>query len=274
MLDCALEGFEAMTSRGQLGVGWGADAREGRALGVFADDLEARLGLWLVGWLGQGGGGLGGRHGREWGAERRDGGEASTVWDGAREEGCVGGREWLASAGLCCARTAAAVQRARPGRPALVAVVCSSCSSTLAVTARKHVGRQAVRPPAPPDRPPRLPRRTQDHRKACAPLLLLLPSRRCSRSPARTVLALDAHDALALATRTQLLVALDRYRDALALDSTHDDPLARAYCLYKLARPHDARKELKAARDSAAHAYDPRAVDVLEAQLVRLVPFR
>ncbi|GJN91997.1 hypothetical protein Rhopal_005025-T1 [Rhodotorula paludigena] len=81
------------------------------------------------------------------------------------------------------------------------------------------------------------------------------------------LLALDAHDALALATRTQLLVALDRYRDALALDSTHDDPLARAYCLYKLARPHDARKELKTAHDSTAHTYDPRAVDVLEAQL-------
>ncbi|GAA5999908.1 uncharacterized protein JCM10292_003532 [Rhodotorula paludigena] len=81
------------------------------------------------------------------------------------------------------------------------------------------------------------------------------------------LLALDAKDALALATRTQLLVALDRYRDALALDSTHDDPLARAYCLYKLARPHDARKKLETARVSTAHTYDPRAVDVLEAQL-------
>ncbi|GAA5866321.1 hypothetical protein JCM3774_006615 [Rhodotorula dairenensis] len=75
------------------------------------------------------------------------------------------------------------------------------------------------------------------------------------------LLALDPKDRLALETRVQLQVALDRYPDALRLaHQTPLDPLTRAYCLYKLARPHEARQALE-------HVPDHRASQILDAQL-------
>ncbi|GAA6047527.1 hypothetical protein JCM3770_005791 [Rhodotorula araucariae] len=79
------------------------------------------------------------------------------------------------------------------------------------------------------------------------------------------LLQLDPTDQLALRTRAQLLVALDRYPDALALTHPAHDALARAYCLYKLARPLDAQHALTAA--VTATDIDHRAADVLQAQL-------
>ncbi|GAA5930268.1 hypothetical protein JCM3775_004347 [Rhodotorula graminis] len=76
------------------------------------------------------------------------------------------------------------------------------------------------------------------------------------------LLAIDPNDDLAIRTRAQLLVALDRYSDSLQLESTQPS-LHRAYCLYKLARTHDAHDTLAAAR----HTADDRAADVLQAQL-------
>ncbi|POY70324.1 hypothetical protein BMF94_6604 [Rhodotorula taiwanensis] len=73
------------------------------------------------------------------------------------------------------------------------------------------------------------------------------------------LLARDPQDQLARQTHSQLVVALDRYPDALRLDSTDD--ATRAYCLYKLARPQEARTVLEQA------AGDDRANQVLEAQL-------
>ncbi|GAA5846877.1 hypothetical protein JCM9279_004477 [Rhodotorula babjevae] len=82
------------------------------------------------------------------------------------------------------------------------------------------------------------------------------------------LLALDPKDDLAIRTRAQLLVALDRYSDALHLDSTpHQPSLRRAYCLYKLARTHDAQHTLAAARGAQNASLDDRAADVLQAQL-------
>ncbi|GAA5891949.1 hypothetical protein JCM8208_002948 [Rhodotorula glutinis] len=81
------------------------------------------------------------------------------------------------------------------------------------------------------------------------------------------LLALDPKDDLALRIRAQLLVALDRYSDALDLDSNPQPSLHRAYCLYKLARTHDAQDTLAAARDAHDASLDDRAADVLRAQL-------
>ncbi|BGP36217.1 hypothetical protein JCM10450v2_000113 [Rhodotorula kratochvilovae] len=78
------------------------------------------------------------------------------------------------------------------------------------------------------------------------------------------LLAADPTDHLALRTRAQLLVALDRYHDALAHPAA--DALARAYCLYKLARTDEAQQALNTARDSGDDI-DDRAADVLQAQL-------
>ncbi|GAA5955295.1 hypothetical protein JCM8115_001907 [Rhodotorula mucilaginosa] len=80
------------------------------------------------------------------------------------------------------------------------------------------------------------------------------------------LLARDPDDQLALATRAQLVVALDRYPDALQLESLN--PLTRAYCLYKLARPHEAAEALEAVlEDEPADPEQDRARQVLEAQL-------
>ncbi|GAA6041559.1 hypothetical protein JCM8097_004264 [Rhodosporidiobolus ruineniae] len=75
------------------------------------------------------------------------------------------------------------------------------------------------------------------------------------------LLALDPSDSLARRTHQQLLVALERYRDALEVD-TNDDT-AQAYCLYKLGRPQDAQHKLRETDDGE----EDRAREVLQAQL-------
>ena len=87
--------------------------------------------------------------------------------------------------------------------------------------------------------------------------------------PTHAVLARDPADQLALATRAQLVVALDRYPEALQLESA--DPLTRAYCLYKLARPNEAAEALNelANEQEVDDPEQDRARQVLEAQLVR-----
>ncbi|KWU46832.1 hypothetical protein RHOSPDRAFT_31654 [Rhodotorula sp. JG-1b] len=81
------------------------------------------------------------------------------------------------------------------------------------------------------------------------------------------LLARDPADQLALATRAQLVVALDRYPEALQLESA--DPLTRAYCLYKLARPNEAAEALNelANEQEVDDPEQDRARQVLEAQL-------
>ncbi|GAA5981000.1 hypothetical protein JCM10908_003947 [Rhodotorula pacifica] len=76
------------------------------------------------------------------------------------------------------------------------------------------------------------------------------------------LLARDPQDRLALRTRTQLVVALDRYPDALKFEAT--DQLTRAYCLYKLARPQEAMIALEKAREVEDGWFEG---EVLEAQL-------
>jgi len=102
-------------------------------------------------------------------------------------------------------------------------------------------------------------------------------------------------DALARATRLQLLITLERYRDALSVLATGElpvpqpagsqpsseplppgdplnHPLETSYCLYKLDRFAEARSAIEGARDSAM---DPDALDrgllLLEAQIVRVM---
>ncbi|GAA6008031.1 hypothetical protein JCM10207_007004 [Rhodosporidiobolus poonsookiae] len=79
------------------------------------------------------------------------------------------------------------------------------------------------------------------------------------------LLALDPTDALARHTRTQVLVALDRFADALAVE-TIDEAHAtdRAYCLYKLGRASEAADMLDCADEDDG---GDRAREVLRAQL-------
>ncbi|GAA5912155.1 hypothetical protein JCM6882_003069 [Rhodosporidiobolus microsporus] len=76
------------------------------------------------------------------------------------------------------------------------------------------------------------------------------------------LLLLDPSDPLALRTRAQLLVALDRFPEALHAEGT--DTLAQAYCLYKLGRAGDAQDKLAEAEEEGE---EDRAREVLQAQL-------
>ncbi|GAA5943796.1 hypothetical protein JCM1841_001773 [Sporobolomyces salmonicolor] len=73
------------------------------------------------------------------------------------------------------------------------------------------------------------------------------------------ILRADPADPLAQQTKLQLLVALDRFPDALHEHST--DALTQAYCLYKLGRAGEAATALEAEDD------DDRAVQVMRAQV-------
>ncbi|GAA5861565.1 hypothetical protein JCM1840_005412 [Sporobolomyces johnsonii] len=73
------------------------------------------------------------------------------------------------------------------------------------------------------------------------------------------ILRADPADPLAQQTKLQLLVALDRFPDALHDRST--DALTRAYCLYKLGRAGEAATALEDEDD------EDRAVQVMRAQV-------
>ncbi|GAA6025148.1 hypothetical protein JCM11491_000232 [Sporobolomyces phaffii] len=76
------------------------------------------------------------------------------------------------------------------------------------------------------------------------------------------ILRADPHDALALATEVQLLLALERFPAALQHD--HATPVERAYALYKSARAPEARALLHA---GDVDLDDDRAARVLLAQV-------
>ncbi|GAA5841696.1 hypothetical protein JCM11251_007058 [Rhodosporidiobolus azoricus] len=78
------------------------------------------------------------------------------------------------------------------------------------------------------------------------------------------LLLLDSSDALALRTHSQLLVALDRFPEALKAQGADD--LSQAYCLYKLGRPADAQDKLRDLEEQGDGEED-RAREVLQAQL-------
>ncbi|KAL7341080.1 hypothetical protein BJY59DRAFT_734272 [Rhodotorula toruloides] len=85
------------------------------------------------------------------------------------------------------------------------------------------------------------------------------------------LLRIDPSDPLALQTRSQLLIALDSYADALRSPASQGTSrLARAYCLYKLGRVDEARTELDALEeeDEGASDEEDRAREVLRAQLL------
>ncbi|BGO99019.1 CDP-diacylglycerol-glycerol-3-phosphate 3-phosphatidyltransferase [Rhodotorula toruloides] len=85
------------------------------------------------------------------------------------------------------------------------------------------------------------------------------------------LLRIDPSDRLALQTRSQLLIALDSYADALRTTASEGTSrLARAYCLYKLGRVDEARNELDALEeeDEGASNEEERAREVLRAQLL------
>lgn len=63
----------------------------------------------------------------------------------------------------------------------------------------------------------------------------------------------------------QLLVALDRYPEALALLSADSDKLTRAYCLYKTGREGEAQQTIGELDDEES---EDRAAKLLEAQVV------
>lgn len=91
-----------------------------------------------------------------------------------------------------------------------------------------------------------------------------------TRAPAdksSTVLRLDATDALALQTKIQLLVALDRYPEALALLDADEDRLTQAYCLYKTGREGEAQEAVAQLDEEEG---EDRAAKLLEAQVVCL----
>ena len=79
------------------------------------------------------------------------------------------------------------------------------------------------------------------------------------------VLRLDSADTLATHTQVQLLVALDRYPEALALLSPDSDKLTRAYCLYKTGRETEAQQTIGQLGDEER---EDRAAKLLEAQVV------
>lgn len=73
---------------------------------------------------------------------------------------------------------------------------------------------------------------------------------------------------MASQTRTQLLIALDRFPDALsALDV--ESSLERVYCLYKTGRENEAKEVLGDLDDELS---EERAAKLLEAQVVSVVP--
>ncbi|BGP21243.1 CDP-diacylglycerol-glycerol-3-phosphate 3-phosphatidyltransferase [Rhodotorula toruloides] len=85
------------------------------------------------------------------------------------------------------------------------------------------------------------------------------------------LLRIDPNDPLALQTRSQLLIALDKYADALRESASGGTSrLARAYCLYKLGRVDEAREQLDALEeeDEGAGEEERRAREVLRAQLL------
>lgn len=101
--------------------------------------------------------------------------------------------------------------------------------------------------------------------------------------PALTVLELDPDSPSAIRTHIQILLSLDRYKDALAFitsrqsssseeDSQHPWQLEQAYALYKLGRVPEAASIVEAIRAESMQleeeADDARALDVLDAQIV------
>ncbi|GAA5860270.1 hypothetical protein JCM8547_003448 [Rhodosporidiobolus lusitaniae] len=80
---------------------------------------------------------------------------------------------------------------------------------------------------------------------------------------ANKLLALDPSDPLARSTHTQLLIALDRFPDALQAEQ--GDDVTKAYCLYKVGRPADAQEVLNQHED--VEDEEDRAREVLQAQL-------
>lgn len=79
------------------------------------------------------------------------------------------------------------------------------------------------------------------------------------------MLRLNADDSLALQTKIQLLVALDRYPEALALLNADEDKLTQAYCLYKTGREGEAQQAVAQLDEEEG---EDRAAKLLEAQVV------
>ena len=88
---------------------------------------------------------------------------------------------------------------------------------------------------------------------------------------APAVLRLSSVDALASHTKIQLLLALDRYADALRLlaskGTEQEYAKEQVYCLYKTGRIADAGKAIEALHEQGGD--EDRAIQVLEAQTVR-----
>lgn len=79
------------------------------------------------------------------------------------------------------------------------------------------------------------------------------------------MLRLNPDDSLAAQTRIQVLIALDRYPQALELLQPESDSLTRAYCLYKTARESEAKAVLN--QLPSDHSQD-RSAQLLQAQVV------
>jgi len=84
----------------------------------------------------------------------------------------------------------------------------------------------------------------------------------------RTVLRVDSQDVLALSTQLQLLIALERYPQALQNEQT--TPLDKAYCLYKSGRASDAKVFLE--EQDELDLEEDRGAKVVLAQVVSLSP--
>jgi tetratricopeptide (TPR) repeat protein len=79
------------------------------------------------------------------------------------------------------------------------------------------------------------------------------------------VLALAPSSPLALRTKTQLLISLERYKEALAAAALSSDAsLLKVYCLYKMGAYQEADETLQQCAEA-----DDRGRQLLEAQIVR-----
>ncbi|BGP12215.1 hypothetical protein JCM10213_007471 [Rhodosporidiobolus nylandii] len=91
--------------------------------------------------------------------------------------------------------------------------------------------------------------------------------RTCTR-----LLLLDPADPLALRTRQQVLIALDRFAEALeASADAQEGEVARAYCLYKLGRAGEALRVLEQEEERAEEEQEEeedRAREVLKGQVL------
>lgn len=79
------------------------------------------------------------------------------------------------------------------------------------------------------------------------------------------MLRLEPNDTLAAQTKIQILIAVDRYPEALALLNADSDKLTRAYCLYKTGREGEAQQAIGELDDEEG---EDRATKLLEAQVV------